>query len=357
VTELLDPADLARVVNLADFEPLAGERMSGPAFDYVAGGAWDEVTLREGAEAWGRRRFVPRVLREIDRIDVSGAFLGRESAIPVAVAPMAVQALAHPGAEAELLAGAAAAGIPYCLSTTSSMPLEDVAAAVPEADRWFQLYLVGTPADSRHLVERAEAAGYRLLVVTVDLPVLGRRERDVRSGFTLPELPHIDALEQEREQRYGGIEDQWRNGLTWRTIEEIRTWTSIPLVLKGILHPDDARRAADIGADAVIVSTHGGRQLDRSISSVDALPAVIQAVGAGTEVWVDGGIRRGLDILVALAMGATGVLVGRPFYWALATGGRDGVLRAAAILRNELALALPLLGCSSLREIGPELLA
>jgi 4-hydroxymandelate oxidase len=297
------------------------------------------------------------VLREIDGIDVTGTFLGRRSAMPVAVAPMAVQALAHPGGEAELLAGAAAAGIPYCLSTTSSMPLEEVAAAAPDADRWFQLYLVGDLADSRRLVERAEAAGYRLLVVTVDLPVLGRRERDVRSGFTLPALPHIDLIEEEREQRYGGIENQWRNGLTWRTIEDIRTWTLLPLVLKGILHPDDARRAVEAGAQAVVVSTHGGRQVDRSISSVDALPAVVEAVGGACEVWVDGGIRRGLDVVVALALGATGVLVGRPFYWALAAGGRAGVERAAELLRSELALALPLLGCSSLAGVDRSLLA
>jgi 4-hydroxymandelate oxidase len=352
MTDLLAPADLARVVNLAEFEPLARERMSGPAFDYVAGGAWDEVTLRESVEAWARYRFVPRVLRDIDGIDVGGSFLGRRSTLPVAVAPMAVQALAHPGGEAELLAGAATAGIPYCLSTTSSMPLEEVAAAAPDADRWFQLYLVGDLSDSRRLVERAEAAGYRLLVVTVDLPVLGRRERDVRSGFALPALPHIDLIEEEREQRYGGIENQWRNGLTWSTIEQIRTWTSMPLVLKGILHPDDARRAVDVGSAAVIVSTHGGRQLDRSIASAEALPAVVEAVDGRAEVWVDGGIRRGIDVLTALALGATGVLVGRPFYWALAAGGRAGLQRATELLRNEIALALPLLGCASVAEVG-----
>jgi 4-hydroxymandelate oxidase len=277
--------------------------------------------------------------------------------MPVAIAPMAVQALAHAGAEAELLAGAAAAGIPYALSTTSSMTMEDVAAAAPEAERWFQLYLVGDLAHSRRLVERAEAAGYSALVVTVDLPVLGRRERDVRSGFTLPALPHVDLLPEAREERYGGIEGQWRNGLTWRTVEEIRSWSSMPLVLKGILHPDDARRAVDAGAAAVVVSTHGGRQVDRVIATPDALPAIVTAVDGACEVWVDGGIRRGLDVIVALALGATGVLVGRPFYWALAVAGRDGVKHAASLLRNELALALPLLGCSSLSEIDASLLA
>jgi 4-hydroxymandelate oxidase len=342
---------------LDDFEALARERMAAPAFDYVAGGSWDEITLRESVEAWQRFRFVPRVLRDIRSIDVSGSFLGRKAALPIGIAPMAVQRLAHPGAEAEMLAGAAAAKIPFCLSTTSSMALEDVARAAPDAERWFQLYMVGGMGPSRRLVERAEAAGYTALVVTVDLPVLGRRERDVRSGFMLPELPHIDPVANSREQRYAGLTDQWINGLNWSTLEEIRDWTSMPLVVKGILAPDDARRAADIGARAVVVSTHGARQLDRVISSAAALPGVVEAVAGTCEVWVDGGIRRGLDVLVALALGASGVLVGRPFYWALATAGRAGIQHAAALLREELALALPLLGCSSIADLERGLLA
>jgi 4-hydroxymandelate oxidase len=357
VTELLAPAELARIVNLSELEPFAIERMTGPAYDYVAGGAWDEVTLQESVDAWRRYRFVPRVLRELRSIDVSGTFFGRPSAIPIAIAPMAAQGLAHPGAEAEMLQGAAEAGIPFCLSTTSSLALEDVAAAAPDAERWFQLYVIGGMAYSRSLVDRAEAAGYRALVVTVDLPVLGRRERDVRSGFELPPLPHLDAAEDERDRRYGALEEQWIAGLTWESIAEIRTWTSMPLVVKGILSPVDARLAVEAGVHGIVVSTHGGRQLDRAISSADALPGIVDAVGGRCEVWVDGGIRRGLDVVTAIALGATGVLVGRPFYWALAAGGRAGVIRATEILAAELALALPLLGCGSIAEIGPELLA
>ncbi len=353
-----EPAlDLARIVNLADFEALARERMAGPAFDYVAGGAWDEITLRESVEAWQRHRFIPRVLRDLPAINVGGQFLGRASALPVAIAPMAVQGLAHPGAEAEMLAGAAAAGVPYCMSTTSSMQLEDVAAAAPDAERWFQLYVVGGLDYSRRLVERAEAAGYRALVVTVDLPVLGWRERDQRSGFVLPPLPHIDPAGSERASRYGGIEDQWANGLTWSTLEDVRAWTSMPLVVKGILAPDDARRAVDAGVAGIIVSTHGGRQLDRSIASAAALPGIVDAVGGRCEVWVDGGIRRGVDVVTAIALGASGVLVGRPFYWALATAGRSGVEHAAALLRRELDLTLRLLGCASVAEVDRGLLA
>jgi 4-hydroxymandelate oxidase len=357
VTDLLAPAELTRIVNLAEFEPVAVGRMAGPAYDYVAGGAWDEVTLAESVEAWRRYRFVPRVLRELRSIDVFGSFLGRRSALPVAIAPMAAQGLAHPGAEAEMLRGAAEAGVPFCLSTTSSMTLEDVAAAAPDAERWFQLYVIGGMGYSRRLVERAEAAGYRALVITVDLPVLGRRERDVRSGFELPALPHLDAADDERDRRYGAIEDQWIAGLTWESIAEIGTWSSMPVVIKGILSPADARLAAEAGVAGIVVSTHGGRQLDRAISTADALPGIVEAVAGRCEVWVDGGIRRGLDVLTAIALGATGVLVGRPYYWALAAGGRAGVARASEILAAELALALPLLGCASIGDLGPELVA
>jgi 4-hydroxymandelate oxidase len=349
--------DLTTVLNLADFEPLARERMTAPAYGYVAGGAWDEISLRESVEAWQRFRFVPRVLRDVMNVDVSGMFLGRRAALPIAVAPTAAQSLAHPNAEAEMLAGAAAAGIPHCLSTTSAKTLEEVAAAAPDAERWFQLYIVGGMAYSRSLVERAEAAGYRAIVLTVDLPVLGRRERDVRLGFEMPALAHVDPAGDERDNRYGALADREKASLTWESVAEIGSWSSLPLVLKGILAPDDAARAAEAGVDAIVVSTHGGRQLDRVISSADALPPIVKAVGGRCEVWVDGGIRRGLDVVAALALGADGVMVGRPFYWALAAAGRAGVEHAAGILRAELELALALLGCASTSELGPQLLA
>jgi 4-hydroxymandelate oxidase len=353
----LRAVDLDSIVRLADFEPHARERMAGPAFDYVAGGAWDEITLDESVEAWRQYRFVPRVLTDLRNVDPSGTFLGRRSELPIAIAPMAVQTMAHPGGEAEMLAGAAARGIPYILSTSSAMRLEDVAAAAPDAERWFQLYLVGGFGYSRQLVERAEAAGYRAIMLTVDLPVLGRRERDVRSGFELPAMAHMDAAGDERDHRYGGLEDQRIAGLTWESLAEIRSWSSLPLILKGILSPEDAVLAVEAGAAAIVVSTHGGRQLDRSISSAAALTPVVDAVAGRCEVWVDGGIRRGLDVLTAIALGATGVLVGRPFYWALAAGGRAGVAKAIDILRAELAIALPLLGTASLRDVTRELLA
>ena len=349
--------DLSKVVNLADFEPLAIERMTAAAYGYVAGGAWDEISLRESVEAWRTFRFVPRVLRDVQHVDVAGRFLGRRSAMPIAIAPTAAQSLAHPNAEAEMVAGAAAAGIPHTLSTTSSKALEEVAAAARDAERWFQLYIVGGMAYSRSLVERAEAAGFRAIILTVDLPVLGKRERDVRLGFEMPPLAHVDPAGEERDNRYGALADREKASLTWSSLDEIRSWTSLPLIVKGILSPEDARLAIEAGVAALIVSTHGGRQLDRVISSADALRPIVEAVDGRCEVWVDGGIRRGLDVVAALALGADGVLIGRPFYWALAAAGRAGVVHAAAILRAELELALPLLGCRSFDEVGPELLA
>lgn len=347
----LSPAELAALVSLREFETPGRARMAGPAWDYLAGGSWDEITLAENDAAWREFRFVPRVLTDIRSIDASGAFLGRRSALPIAVAPMAAQAMAHPDAEAAMARAAAAAGIPMVLSTSASLRLEAVAEAARDADLMFQLYLVGDLGYTRSLVERAEAAGYRAIVLTVDLPVLGYRERDRRSGFTMPRMPNVEAAAGADRGRYAGLDDQRSIGLTWADLGEIRSWSRLPLVLKGIVSPDDARLAAEHGVDAIVVSNHGARQLDRSLATAHALEDVVDAVGRRIEVWVDGGIRRGLDVTIALALGATGVLVGRPFYWALAAGGQAGVERAIAILREELELTLPLLGCASLAEL------
>lgn len=350
----LGPDELAAIVNLGEFEALARARMTGPDFDYVAGGSWDEITLAENEAAWREYRFAYRVLTDIRSVDVAGSFLGRSSSLPVAVAPMAAQAMAHSNAEGAMARAAAAAGIPMILSTSASMTPEAVAEAAPGMDGMFQLYLVGDLGYTRSLVERAAAAGYRAIVLTVDLPVLGYRERDRRSGFALPLMPNVESAAGAGRGRYGGLDDQRALGLTWSDLAEIRSWSSLPLVLKGIVSPDDARLAVEHGADAIIVSNHGARQLDRSLATADALEGVTAAVDRRAEVWVDGGIRRGLDVAIAIALGASGVLVGRPFYWALATGGQAGVERAIAILREELEIALPLLGCGSITDIRRE---
>jgi 4-hydroxymandelate oxidase len=356
MTDLRPAIDPASVLSLGEFEGAARDRMAGPAFDYVAGGSWDEITLAENVEAWRRLRFVPRVLTDVRATDPRGAFLGRPAALPVAMAPMAAQALAHPGGEVEAIRGTAAAGIPYCLSTSSSRTLEEVAAAAPDAERWFQLYLIQSLGYSRSLVERAADAGYRALVITVDFPVSGYRERDRRSGFALPPMPHVDGAAGARETRYGALDRQLELGLSWATVEQIRAWTPMPVVLKGILSPEDADRAAESGVAGICVSNHGARQLDRSLATADALGPIVEAVAGRCEVWVDGGIRRGLDVVAALALGASGVLVGRPLYWALAAAGAPGIERATAILREEIEIALALLGCSSVDQLDRSLL-
>ncbi|HUP83093.1 MAG TPA: alpha-hydroxy acid oxidase, partial [Candidatus Limnocylindria bacterium] len=305
----------------------------------------------ESAEAWRRKRFVPRVLTGMHSVDVTGSFLGRPATIPVAMAPMAVQELAHPDGEVEAARGAAAAGIPFTLSTASSRTIEEVAAAAPEAERWFQLYLIESLEYSRSLVERAAGAGYRAMMLTVDLPIVGYRPRDLRSNFVFPAQPHVDPAKRMRATRYSGIEDQLEIGLTWERVREVQSWSALPVVLKGILSPADAARAAEMGVGGIIVSTHGARQLDRVIATADALPPIVDAVAGEVPVWVDGGIRSGLDVLLAFALGATGTLVGRPLFWALAAGGAPGIERAVAILREEARIGLTLLGAER-----PELL-
>ena len=352
-----DPRALA-AVSLAEFEAVARERMHPAAFDYVAGGAWDELSLADNEASWRRYRFRPRVLVDVGDVDPATDLLGARSALPVAVAPMAVHGLAHPMGELATARAAAAAGVPFTLSTLSSRSMEEVAETVPDARRWFQLYVQANEQATRRLVERAAAAGYEALVVTVDLPLLGYRERDRRSGFDLavplgnftesstgpdhrPDAPGVELLDSPQ-----------RRTLTWDDLAAIRSWSSLPMVLKGILTAEDARLAADHGADAIVVSNHGARQLDRTVAPVDALEAIVAEVAGRAEVWVDGGVRRGLDVAVALALGARGVLLGRPILWALAAGGQAGVERALAVLREELEIALALLGARTPADVS-----
>jgi 4-hydroxymandelate oxidase len=343
----VDPAALAGVTRLADFEPLARAVMDPAGFDFVAGGSWDELSLAENEAAWLRYRFRPRMLVDISSADVSTTILGARSAMPVAVAPTAFHGLAHPDAETATVRGAAAAGVPFILSTSSSRSLEDVAEAAPDATRWFQLYLQEESGVSRALVERAERCGYTAIVLTVDLATFGYRERDMRSAFVGPRLGNFE------EDVPSPI--RTRATSTWAILDEIRSWTTLPLAIKGILTGEDARLAVEHGVDCIVVSNHGARQLDRTPAPIDVLPEVIAAVesveGAGparrTEVWVDGGVRRGLDVAIALALGARAVLVGRPIMWAVAAGGPAGVERALEILRVEFDIAMRLLGATA----------
>ena len=361
MTTVRPSVDLSRVVSLADFEPLARRAMEPGAFDYVAGGAWDEHSLGEAESAWRRRRLRPRVLVDVSHVDAATTMAGQPVSLPVGVAPMAAHGLAHPDGELATACAAATVGIPFTLSTMSTASIEAVAEAAPDGIRWFQLYAQADPRRSRRFVERAAAAGYSAIVVTVDLPVLGYRERDLRSGFSLA-VPHGNFADDvgpdhashaaDPNGGYDIIESDLDQGLTWPDIDTIRSWSPVPVFLKGILTAEDARLAVEHGVAGIVVSNHGARQLDRAVATADVLEEIVAAVAGRAEVWVDGGIRRGLDVVTAVALGARGVLVGRPILWALATGGQAGVERALAILRTETLIALTLLGARTPGELN-----
>jgi isopentenyl diphosphate isomerase/L-lactate dehydrogenase-like FMN-dependent dehydrogenase len=354
--------DLDRIVALREFEPIARTAMEPAAFDYVAGGSWDEQSLGEAEAAWRRRRLRPRVLVDVSCVDPSTTLAGDPAALPVGIAPMAAHGLAHPDAEPAMARAAAAARIPFAASTMSTASMEEIAAAAPAAARWFQLYPQSDPGRTRSLVERADAAGYTAVLVTVDLPVLGYRERDLRSGFDLsvthgnfPDAgPDHASHDGTVDGGYDLVSETIDRGLVWDDLAELRSWTPRRLFLKGILTAEDARMAVDHGVDGIVVSNHGSRQLDRTVATADALEEVVATVDGRAEVWVDGGIRRGLDVVTALALGAQGVLVGRPILYALAAGGEAGVARALAILRQETILAMTLLGTPTVADLTRE---
>jgi 4-hydroxymandelate oxidase len=343
--------DLDAVLSLDEFEPLARPLLPDMVNDYVAGGAWDEQSLAENVAAWRRRILRPRVLVDVTGASAAAAFLGRPAAQPVAITATAGHGELHPDGELATMRAAAAAGVPLMLSTFSSHSLEEVAAAAPEAARWFQLYVQSDPGRTRELVERAGAAGYGALVITVDTPVLGYRHRERRHERVMPHRSPLDLPGESG--RYPVVSGGRPPRLTWEDLAGIAAWApGLPLVLKGILRGDDAVLAVEHGAAAIVVSNHGARQLDRVAAPADVLEEVVAAVAGRCEVWVDGGVRRGLDVVTALALGARGVLIGRPVMWALAAGGEAGVARALAILQEEVELALALLGCPTVGDVA-----
>ncbi|MFI5931559.1 alpha-hydroxy acid oxidase [Actinoplanes sp. NPDC051494] len=319
--------------------------------DFFAGGAGDERTVRANTAAFERHWIVPRVLRATGDRDLRTTLFGTTAEAPILVAPTAFHLLAHPGGEAETARGAAQAGTVMVVSMAATQPVERIAAA--GGPLWFQIYPQPDLAFTEHVVKRAEVAGCRALVVTVDSPVLGRRERDLRNGFL--DLPAGLACENMRDDTGRVRPVAMDAALGWDRLAWLRGVTGLPIVVKGILHPDDARLAVEHGADGVIVSNHGGRQLDGAVATVDALPAVVHAVGGRIPVLVDGGIRRGTDVLVALALGAVAVLVGRPVVWALADRGAHGVRDELRKLTAELDHAMALAGAKRPADLTPDL--
>lgn len=341
------PVDLAGIVRLRDFEAPARERIHPAAWAYYSGGGYDEHVLADTLTAWDAFRLRPRVLTGVTGIDATTTILGRPASLPIGIAPAALHGLAHRDGELATARAAAAAGAINVVSTVASHTIEDVAAAAPGGRRWFQLYVQREPGLTRALVERAAAAGYEALCLTVDLPVLGYRDEVLRLHFdpgadAYANLPRRDVWRPDA--ALDEMVDMRSVELTWDDLDEIRSWAPIPLVLKGILTAEDARLAVEHGADAVWVSNHGGRQLDRVPAGIDVLEAVVDAVEGRAEVYLDGGIRRAPEILIALALGARAVFTARPFLWALACAGEAGVEHGFGILREELERGLALMG-------------
>ena len=334
-------------VNVFEYEALAQARMAPGAWAFYSSGAWGEETLRDNRVAFERIWLRPRVLVDVSVIDTRTTVLGIPISMPVLVAPTAAQCLAHPDGECATAQAAGKAQTLMVASTDASRSLEDIAQAAT-GPLWFQLYMY-TPENVEKLVRRAEAAGYRALVVTVDAARWGPQERVTRADFSLP--PHL------HEANFIEDDPQVDNVFgTWETISWLRALTSLPILLKGILTAEDARLAVEHGAAGIVVSNHGGRQLDGVQATIDALPEVVAAVQGRCEVYLDGGIRRGTDVLKALALGARAVLVGRPVLWGLAANGAEGVYHVLELLRRELELAMALSGRPTLDSIDASLL-
>lgn len=356
---------LEDAVNIEDLHALARSRLSAPVYGYYAGGAGDEHTLRDNIDALTRVKIAHRCMVDITRSTTRTSLLGLDLSMPIILAPTALHRMAHEDGEIATARASAEADTLMTLSTISSVPLEDVAAAAPDGKRWFQLYLFNTPNRTEELIGRAEDAGYGAIVLTADAPILGRRERDLRLGFTLPEgvhAVHFDltpraaaaAATTSTVATIGAFIHQ--PDLAWGHLAWIRERTRLPIVVKGIVRGDDADRAVAEGIAAVWVSNHGGRQLDTSIATADALPEVVAAVGGRAPIIMDGGIRRGTDVLKALAMGADAVAVGRAQLWGLASGGQEGLALALRMLRDEFTQAMALAGARTLDEITSDLL-
>lgn len=346
-------------VCLEDLSAAAAAILPPDVWGYVVGGAGDESTVHRNTEALREVRLIPRVLADVSERGTECELMGEPCALPVAIAPMAYQKLLHPGGEAAMARAAKRAGVPFVLPMLSSVSLEDVATA--GANLWLQLYWLRDRGQTRELIQRAEAAGVSALMLTVDMPVMGRRLRDLRCGFSLP--AHIHAANFGAEQNAAAREHHtgesaiaghtaltFDPSLTWSDVEWLRSQTALPLVVKGILHPQDAERAVAAGADALVVSNHGGRQFDRSVTGPSVLPRIRRAVGDHRTVLFDGGIRSGSDVLSALALGADAVLLGRPALWALAVGAEEAVTEVLNLLGAELDTAMALTGCRTLAE-------
>jgi isopentenyl diphosphate isomerase/L-lactate dehydrogenase-like FMN-dependent dehydrogenase len=342
------------LLNVSDFEREAERRLGPGPLGYFAGGADDEITLRDNRAAFARRHLRPRMLVDVSEVSTQTTVLDREISMPLLVAPTAFQRLAHPDGDVATARAAAAAGTVMCMSTLSSVTPAELAEAAPDGRRWFQLYWSSDREFTRDLLASVAAAGFEAVVLTIDFAAAGRRERDLRTAFVLPDdlpTPNIpDVLA--RRDFHNALARVVDASISWRDLEWLRDASPLPLLLKGVLTSEDAALAVEHGVDGIVVSNHGGRQLDGVAASLDALPEVVDAAGERAEILLDGGIRRGTDVLKALALGARAVLAGRAIVWGLAVGGEEGVARVLELLRREIALGLTHLGCRSPADVA-----
>jgi len=344
-----EPVDLARLLTVPDFQQIAADRLSPGAYTYVAGGAGDERTMRDNIAAFARWKFLPRVLVDTSARSTATTVLGQPIALPVGIAPFALQRALHPDGEIAMARAATAAKTFMGLSMGANSTIEEVGSAAG-CPLWWQPYLFDDHAYMRELADRAAAAGFVAICLTVDSPVGGRRDSAMREPIVLPDgvtwvnMPP-ELRRPSRKWLSGG--DAW----TWRDVDRVRGESKLALVVKGVLNPKDAALAVEHGARVIVVSNHGGRQLDDSIATLDALPAIVDAVAGRAEVILDGGVRRGIDVLKALALGARAVLIGRAAAWALAAGGQAGVERMLELLRIELSVAMAIAGVTGVGNV------
>lgn len=350
----------------------AREQLSDAAYGYVAGGAGEERTMRANRAAFDRHRLVPRMLGEVGQRDLTTTVCDTTLNAPVVLGPVGVLSIVHPEGELAVARAANELGVASCLSNAASTTLEDVATAAPDAPRWFQLYPPNDPEVRRSLVARAEAAGNEAIVVTLDTLTMPWRPRDIAqaylpfllgegiANYTADPVFRSKLAEPPEESPQLAIQ-QWAQTfpnpqMSWDDLAALRSETGLPLLVKGILHPDDARRAVELGIDGIVVSNHGGRQVDGSVASLDQLPAIVDAVPASVPVLLDSGVRTGSDVLKAIALGARAVLIARPYVWGLALAGQDGVREVVRSLLADLDLSLAMCGCSSLAQVDGDLL-
>ncbi|CAH0473241.1 unnamed protein product [Peronospora belbahrii] len=369
MTIALVPGSNSTPLNLLEYEAYAKEYLPKNAYDYYASGANEMITLSENRQAFKRFILHPRVLRDVSILDTSTILLGHSISSPICVAPSAMHCMAHPDGEKASTIATAKANTCYILSTISTTSLEDVAKASREANshalRWYQLYVFKDRELTRGLVTRAEEAGYKAIVLTVDTPMLGHREPDVRNGFSLP-----NHLTMANFTHIGGAYEHGVNGvknsglakyvselfdptLNWNDVKWLKSITNLPVVVKGVLSPEDAKIAVEMGCQGILVSNHGARQLDGVAATIDALPAIVKAVDGRAEVYMDGGVRRGTDVFKALALGARAVFLGRPILFGLAHSGEEGVSNVLRLLNEELKHAMLFSGTAKLADIGP----